>query len=426
MSSMVPEAAAGIGRVGYLIANSAAVDAVGGALITVLLGWAVQLFADRKRLAWRAYLDTRINLTPAQAARLRFRVYVDEPGAQPSSEVKLPWLALLRVRNAGFVPIRGTDFHTPLTFVFPGREVRGAEVIDHSGAAQPALAGPPPADHVQQAQRVGSARPVRVDAAGQGGVVRWLRGWVTGMPRHPGTMPDGPAPTDRVQLGEGLLLNRRDRFTVMVVLSGTPSDARKRIRQTGSLIGGRIVAEPPRRGPNTRSMLFGGSVALPLAGLLLGLLVSLSPPPGSHCTGGSLTLEGSTAFQRVPGAPAAHALACLGDDAGHVEVRYMREGHREHLLHEAPADRHVQRVERGTGHLHHHLPRSRHRSVGVLVDQDAAVAVRVVTHCLHDFSSRLRASKLKHIKNDICFDFEATSVRVGDERHTALSSQHVA
>jgi phosphate transport system substrate-binding protein len=82
----------------------------------------------------------------------------------------------------------------------------------------------------------------------------------------------------------------------MVVLSGTPSDARRRIRQTGSLIGGRVVAEPPRRGPNTRSMLFGGSVALPLAGLLLGLLVSLSPPPGSQCTGGSLQVEGSTAF----------------------------------------------------------------------------------------------------------------------------------
>jgi ABC-type phosphate transport system substrate-binding protein len=127
---------------------------------------------------------------------------------------------------------------------------------------------------------------------------------VTGTLGHPATTPDGRAPTDRVQLGEGLLLNRRDRFTVMVVLSGTPSDARRRIRQTGSLIGGRVVAEPPRRGPNTRSMLFGGSVALPLAGLLLGLLVSLNPPPGSQCTGGSLQVEGSTAF-----APAAQQIA---------------------------------------------------------------------------------------------------------------------
>jgi hypothetical protein len=80
---MTPEAAAGFGRIGYLIANSPAVDAVGGALITVLLGWAVQLFADRKRLAWRAYMDTRINLTPTQATRLRFRVYVEDRAPRP-------------------------------------------------------------------------------------------------------------------------------------------------------------------------------------------------------------------------------------------------------------------------------------------------------------------------------------------------------
>jgi hypothetical protein len=34
---------------------------------------------------------------------------------------------------------------------------------------------------------------------------------------------------------------------------------------------------------------------------------------------------------RVPGAPAARPLAGLGDDAGHVEIRDVREGQREHL-----------------------------------------------------------------------------------------------
>jgi hypothetical protein len=90
---------------------------------------------------------------------------------------------------------------------------------------------------------------------------------------------------------------------------------------------------------------------------------------------------------RVPGAPAAYPLADLGDDPGYVEVRDVREGHREHLLHEPGADRDVYRVERGAGHLDRYLPRTRHRAVGLLVDQDAAVAVRVVTHCLHDLSS---------------------------------------
>jgi hypothetical protein len=45
-------------------------------------------------------------------------------------------MVLLRVRNAGIVPIGREDFHSPLTFTFPGREVRGAEILDHSGAAR--------------------------------------------------------------------------------------------------------------------------------------------------------------------------------------------------------------------------------------------------------------------------------------------------
>jgi hypothetical protein len=134
---VVLAASSGVGRIGYLLANSAAVQAVGGALITVLLGWAVTLFASRKRIAWRAYLDAPINLMPAQVrsmnTQLTFRVYVDHPVHGTSSEVEVPWLAILRVRNSGFVPIRGADFNTPLTFTFPGRQVRGAEVIEHSG-----------------------------------------------------------------------------------------------------------------------------------------------------------------------------------------------------------------------------------------------------------------------------------------------------
>jgi hypothetical protein len=42
----------------------------------------------------------------------------------------------------------------------------------------------------------------------------------------------------------------------------------------------------------------------------------------------------------------------------------------------------------------------------VLVHQDVAVAVGVVTHCLHDLSSRC-ASKLKHVGTVTRFDFEA-------------------
>jgi phosphate transport system substrate-binding protein len=294
------------GRIGYLLANSAAVQAVGGALVTVLLGWAGTLFANRKRIAWRAYLDAPINLVPAQvrsmSTRLKFRVYVDHPGqAGTSSEVEVPWLAILRVRNSGFVPIRGADFNTPLTFTFPGRQVRGAEVIEHSGDSAARIL---PQHHLAPA-------PVPARAPGPAGRLRtWLAG-AGGLPsRDPGT--DGPAPTEEVQIGEDILLNRRDRFTLMIVLSGTPTDMRKKILQTGSLVGGKIVPEPPRRGPSTRSLLFGGLATLPLAGLLAGLLVSLGAPAGSQCASGSLELQGSTAF-----APAAESIATQYMDSCH-------------------------------------------------------------------------------------------------------------
>src|SRR4029077_20686945 len=112
----------------------------------------------------------------------------------------------------------------------------------------------------------------------------------------------------------------------------------------------------------------------------------------------------------VPGAPAADPRTDLGDDTGHVEVRDVREVHREHLVHKARADRDIHRVERGAGHPHHHLPRARHRTVSLLVDQDVAVAVGVVTHCLHDLPL-LGTSKLKHTETVTCFDFEAISLR---------------
>ena len=310
---MVLAASSAGGRIGYLLANSAAVQAVGGALVTVLLGWVGTLFANRKRIAWRAYLDAPINLTPAQLrsmnTRLTFRVYVDHPGqAGTSSEVEVPWLAILRVRNSGFVPIRGADFNTPLTFTFPGRQVRGAEVIEHSGDSAARIL---PRHH-----QVAPA-PVPARASGPAGRLRtWLAG-AGGLPsRGPGT--NGPAATEEVQIGEDILLNRRDRFTLMIVLSGTPTDMRRKILQTGSLVGGRIVAEPPRRGPSTRSLLFGGLATLPLAGLLAGLLVSLGTPPRSQCASGALELQGSTAF-----APAAESFATQYMDScrsAHISV----------------------------------------------------------------------------------------------------------
>lgn len=296
-------AASGAERISYLLANSAAVQAVGGALITVLLGWLGSLFANRKRIAWRAYLDGPINLAPAQvrsmSTRLTFRVYVAESdgASEARSEVEVPWLAILRVRNAGFAPIHGSDFNTPITFTFPGREVRGAEVIEHSGDSSA---------RILPARQPRSSPDPGPPTAPRRGWFPWLQDALNGPGARPRRTPvsNRRRSTSELQLGQDFLLNRRDRVTLMVVLSGTPIEGRKQIEQTGSLVGGRVVAESPRRGLSTRSLVFGGLTALPLAGLLAGLLVSLGTPAGSNCISGSLNLAGSTAF-----APAATSIA---------------------------------------------------------------------------------------------------------------------
>ncbi|HLI38533.1 MAG TPA: substrate-binding domain-containing protein [Streptosporangiaceae bacterium] len=322
----------GAARIGDLIGHSWPVQTAGGALITVLVGWAVTLFLNRKRIAWRAYLDAPISLAPAQVksmgTRLTYKIYVEDVHPEQEnaangkgtarSEVEVPWLVLLRIRNSGFVPIRGKDFNTPLTFMFPGREVRGAEVIERSGDSAAKIL-PQPMDGYHRprrptlSQRLRSWWPAGASGgtSGGAGVTAAARGADGAAGRAGGGAATrltparrGGAPgrraVDHIQLSDEFLLNRKDRFTLMVVLSGTPADGKRKIEQEGSLIGGRIVTEPPRRGPGTRSLIFGGFTTLPLAGLLAGLFLAPSAAQNAAaCAGGRLSVTGSTAFAPV-------------------------------------------------------------------------------------------------------------------------------
>jgi hypothetical protein len=120
----------GAGRIGNLIVHSWPVQAAGLALITVLVTWAVTLFLTRKRVAWRAYLDSPINLAPTQlrymGKRLTFKIYVDD--TEDGHAVEVPWLVLLRIRNAGFVPVHCAH---------DGRRHRGSDcrLLRRSGAS---------------------------------------------------------------------------------------------------------------------------------------------------------------------------------------------------------------------------------------------------------------------------------------------------
>jgi len=50
-------------------------------------------------------------------------------------EVAAPSLVLLRVKNSGFASVGEADIRRPITFTFPGREVREFTVTDCRGVA---------------------------------------------------------------------------------------------------------------------------------------------------------------------------------------------------------------------------------------------------------------------------------------------------
>jgi ABC-type phosphate transport system substrate-binding protein len=328
-------------QVVYRIEHSAPVQAIVGTLLTTLVGLAVAAFFNRRRIAWRAYVDAPITLDAGLAktmgSRVIHKVYVADggsgqptqngtaataPGTGPTpvatAEVQVPWLVLLRIRNSGRVTISGKEFNTPLTFTFPGREVRDVTVIDGAGddpdkiLVRPKTTdGPPPAPAVAP------------------GFYRRAVDWARGRPAATAIAPPPPRQAiDYVQLNDKFALNRKDRITIMAVLSGTPAAGTAPITAHGKLIGGNIDVEPPRGGPGMGSVVSAAFILLLLVGLLLGLLFSPSPTglAASPCVGGQLTLTGSTAFAPVAGqiakayragCPAAH-ITVAADNSGSV------------------------------------------------------------------------------------------------------------
>jgi phosphate transport system substrate-binding protein len=138
-------------------------------------------------------------------------------------------------------------------------------------------------------------------------------------------------------------LKRKGRFTLMVVLSGTrprdpnaPGDAPRQkmpVEQESDLLDGEIDEESPRGGPRARSLVVAGLTGLLLIGLILGLLLSPPPPAAvtaTACTGGTLTLIGSTAFSPVAqtiadgyekGCPSAHINVSAGNSGSVIGLR---------------------------------------------------------------------------------------------------------
>jgi len=79
--------------------------------VALLVTWAVTSFQQRKRLAWRGYLDAPVNLHPQQASLSSWKILCQD------DEVPDPSLVLLCLRNAGLVEISDDDFRSVLEFL---------------------------------------------------------------------------------------------------------------------------------------------------------------------------------------------------------------------------------------------------------------------------------------------------------------------
>jgi len=305
------------------IEHSGTLIATGAALLLWLLTGAIRLYLTRKRIAWRDYMDAEISLRLDMARHIeqarragpdgpwvKLKVVMEKRHPDPVQAaqgkmqeigfVEDASLVVLRIRNSGFVSISGDEFQPLLKFVFPGREVRYAQLIETAGNAREKLLlfpeDPVPPRATPQASGV------------LAGLLRTIRGLVHrlfGVHDAPATA-SRPGANDFIRLSPEVRLNARDRITAMVVLSGRPTDGEDRIRQDeGKIADGRIEREPPRSGLipiRTRTLIL-TAVPVVLVGAFIGELVisSTSGPAAkvADCAGGNLALIGSTAFSPV-------------------------------------------------------------------------------------------------------------------------------
>ncbi len=223
------------------------VPAVVAAIAAVAAVWLATSVSRWRRISWRDHLDASISLVP-RAARgdggwAAWKIFTHR------EEVAQPSLVLLRIRNAGFRSIGPADIKRPLTFTFPGREVKEFAVTD-------------------------------------------CRGVTREMIQPPGT-PASPAAGNRIALPR-FPMRRRASFKLLVLLSGTD----RGVLGKGYLRRGRVIREARGRGPLARNLAFGTLLAL-LLGTQAGITFGQRPAIPAWCATGRLAVEGSTAFAPV-------------------------------------------------------------------------------------------------------------------------------
>jgi len=161
----------------------------------------------RKRIACETYLDMPVGLVLRREPGTGTPVIIELRFAEPCPGPAGPqdgWLVALGITNPGCAPVRGSDFSAPLTFTFPGREIRATWI------------SPEPAGTA--ASRARQLPSARVPAAG------------------------GHAAC--LEIGGDFLLRPGGSYSVTVILSGIPAASYSHIRQEGSLTNGKITTTP--------------------------------------------------------------------------------------------------------------------------------------------------------------------------------------
>lgn len=207
---MSPVTAVSAGQAANLLLHLGHVQAADAALAAVAAVCAVAVLLTRKRITWSARLDMPVGFTPGLSAAgtgpagtIEFADHGrGDAGPEPPGTGQA-WLVILAITNPGLTPVRSEDFRTPLTFTFPGRQVHTAQVRP----------GP----------RTRAWCPAPAARAALSG-------------------PGQPGDQAAIQLQGGFRLSRNEELTLLAVLSGTPAPASPRIRQEGSLSGGKITA----------------------------------------------------------------------------------------------------------------------------------------------------------------------------------------
>jgi ABC-type phosphate transport system substrate-binding protein len=182
-------------------------------------------------------------------------------------------LVLLRVRSTGTSSIQAKDFESGLSFTFADREVLGFKVRDNAyvhGEVEKAR---------QAAQQASAPQPVTTPDPRT--------------PSQPATRKPLPKKIDLPRF----LFNRRSEFTLLILLQGDATS--KAVEAEGQIVDGRIVRHDARR-PPYRLLAVGTVFAVLIAGVTLGVrLANDALTPTASCSGGHLSLEGSSAFAPV-------------------------------------------------------------------------------------------------------------------------------